>query len=296
MRTRARWLLVLTLSAAGGAWLAAQPKGGKPQPRHVFVSAVDRSGAPVTDLQTSDFEITENGVKRDVIRAGLATSPMRIVVLVDTGETAAPAIMHLRAALAALADGIGPQHELALVATGRQVRVRVPPTTDRKKFKDAATGLFADGGATVLSDGLLEMDERFFRTAEDRWPVFVIVTADGVDGSSGANEKKFNDWLRALPSRGISAHAVAIKYKGGGMPELIANHVAQTAGGYYDFVNTSNSVPDKFKAIAERLTNDYARGSAKYEVDFMSESPDGTVTVGIAREAIRFETSQTRLR
>ena len=61
------------------------------------------------------------------------------------------------------------------MSTGRQARVRVPPTTDRKKLKDAAGGLFSDGGATILSDTLLEIDDRFMRKAEDRWPVFVIV-------------------------------------------------------------------------------------------------------------------------
>ena len=35
-----------------------------------------------------------------------------------------------------------PEHEVMIVSTGRQTRVRVPPTTDRKKLKDASAGLF----------------------------------------------------------------------------------------------------------------------------------------------------------
>src|SRR5215475_9511848 len=121
------------------AWLAfpipmpAQSKG-KAAPRHVYVNVVDRAGTPVTDLQPADFEIVENGMKREILRAALATSPMRIVVLADTGDAAAPALTHLRAALVTLSENIAPEHELALVSTGRQVRVRVAPTTDRKKF------------------------------------------------------------------------------------------------------------------------------------------------------------------
>ena len=67
-----------------------------------------------------------------------------------------------------------------MITTGRQVRVRVPPTTDRQKLKEVAAGLFNDGGSTVLMDGLLEIDERFFRRSENRWPVFVIFTSDGI--------------------------------------------------------------------------------------------------------------------
>jgi hypothetical protein len=50
--------------------------------------------------------------------------------------------------------------------------------------------------------------------------VFVIVTADGREASPTAHEKQFNDWVRALPSRGIAAHAVVIKYRGGAFVDL----------------------------------------------------------------------------
>ena len=222
---------------------------------------------------------------------------MRIVVLVDTGETMAPAINHLRAGLVAFGEGIGAPHELALVGTGRQVRVRVPPSADHKKFLDAARGLFADGGSTILSDALMDMDDRFMKKAEDRWPIFVIITADGAEASAPADEKKFNDWLRALPGRGIGAHAMVLKYKGGGVPEIIANHVTNTASGHYEFMNTSNSLPEKMTALAQLLTKQYELVSAKWEVTFTSDAPAGApVIVGLSRPGVKFETTQTRLR
>jgi hypothetical protein len=296
MRSRARALVLAAAAVSLSATIGAQSKGATPATRRVFVHVTDAAGAPVTDLQPADFEIAEAGSKRAVVKAGLATSPMRVLVLVDTGETAAPAINHVRAALVAFADGLGPQHELALIGTGRQVRVRVQPTTDRKKFIDSAKSLFSDGGTTTLSDALMEMDDRFIRKAEDRWPVFVIVTADGAEASAGANEQRFNQWLRALPARDIAAHAIAIKYKGGGMPEVIASEVVQMAGGRYDFINTSNSLPDKLKAIAAGMTADYERASAEYQVEFSSDLPNAALVVGVARPGVRFETSQTRLR
>lgn len=297
MRARALAVLLAVVVAAVAVGATSQSRTGKPQQvRHVFVSVVDRSGAVVGDLQPADFEVIESGVRREVLKAALANSPMRVIVIVDTGETAAPAINHIRAGLAAFADGLGPRHELALVGIGRQVRVRVQPTTDRKKFKDAAGGLFSDGGPTVLSDALMEMDERFVRRAEDRWPVFVIISADGAEASAPAHEKQFNEWLHSVPERGIGAHAVAIKYRGGGIPDLIAGHVVQTAGGHYDFINTSNSLPDKLKAIADQMTRDFERASARYQVEFAGDSPAGPTTVGVARQGVKVETSQTRLR
>jgi len=56
--------------------------------------------------------------------------------------------------------------------------------------QNAANGLFSDGGATPLMDALMEVDDRFMRKVEDRWPVFVLVSGDGAESSAGANEKK----------------------------------------------------------------------------------------------------------
>ena len=221
---------------------------------------------------------------------------MRIAVLADTSDGATNALNHLRAALASFADAVAPQHELMLVSTGRQMRVRVQPTTDRKKFKDAATGLFSDSGATPLRDSLLEIDDRFMRKAEDRFPVFVIVTSDGTEGSTPASEQKFNDWAKMLPVRGISAHAIVIKYRGGGTPEVYANHVAVTAGGVYEYMNTSNALAEKMKLVSDRIAQDFETVSQKYQVTFESEAAMGSVLVGIARDGVKVETTQGRLR
>jgi Mg-chelatase subunit ChlD len=296
MRSCRALLPVLALLVIPGR-APAQPKpSGTLRPRSVFVKVVDATGKPIAGLTAADFEITEGGVKRTVIKAGLATSPMRIAVFADTSDGAANALNHIRGALASFADAVAPQHELMLVTTGRQMRIRVQPTTDRKKFKDAAGGLFSDGGATPLMDALLEVDDRFMRKAEDRFPVFVIVTSDGTEGSTPVSEGKFNEWTKTLPARGISAHAVVIKYKGGGTPEVYANHVAVTAGGVYEYMNTSNALADKMKLISDRLAQDFETVSQKYQVTFESETTVGSVLVGIARDGVKVDTTQGRLR
>jgi len=178
----------MTALLAFGVTSAAQPRGGTPGSRQIYVNALDRLNAPVLDLGAVDFEVTESVTRRDVTKAALvATMPMRIALLIDTSDAMSPALNHLRAGMLAFGDTIGPEHELMIVSLGRQLRVRLPPTVDRKKFRDSASGLFMDGGAVMLSDGLMEIDDRFMRKADDRWPVFVIVTSDGIEGSLGAN-------------------------------------------------------------------------------------------------------------
>src|SRR4051794_31899845 len=124
-------LMIAALTAASPA-ATAQSKGGKPQTRHVFVRVVDSQGGPVNGLTAGDFNITEGGIARTVTHAGPAEDPMRIALFLDTSDAAAPALNHLRTATTAFLDALPPEDEVLLVTTGRQARVRVQPTTDRK--------------------------------------------------------------------------------------------------------------------------------------------------------------------
>ena len=112
-----------------------------------------------------------------------------------------------------------------------------------------------------------------------------------------ADEKKLNDWIRALPARDIAVHAVVIKYRGGGQPEIVAGHATETASGHYDVVNTSNSLPDKLKAIGELLARDFQSARIKYEVTFTSPMPAGTpIALTLLRPNVKFDVTSTRLR
>jgi hypothetical protein len=179
------------------------------------------------------------------------------------------------------------------------LRVRVPPTMDRKKLKDTAGGLFTDGGAgSMLIDSLLEIDDRFLKKAEDRWPVFVIITSDGVETSSGAHEKQFNQWSLAMAGRGIVAHAIVLKFKGnGGLPEMVAMNVTENSGGRYDYINTGNSLPEKMKTLAAQLADDFKQASVRYQVEYATDSKEWKpVEVMVARDGVRLQISQGRLR
>jgi hypothetical protein len=222
---------------------------------------------------------------------------MRIALVLDTSDAAAPAINHLRAGVLALLDALPPEDEVILVTTGRQMRVRVPPSTDRKKLKDAAAGLFSDGGGTVLMDGLLELDDRFYKKgADDRWPVFVIFTSDGTEGSAGAREKEFQKFALALAPRGITSHAFILKTpKGSGMPEIVAENLSQNTGGRYDVMNTTTALPDKMKALGEQLALDHRNMSMWYEVDIQTDATEfKPVDVAVLREGVRLQISNSR--
>ena len=289
-------LLAAAIALVPAAAPAQSRNAGKMHVRHIFVSVTDAKGAPVEGLSASDFTVTEAGQPRVVSHAGPAKDPMRIALMLDTSDAASPALTHMRNGAVAFLDALPPEDEVLLVTTGRQMRVRVQPTTDRRKLKETAAGLFTDGAGTVLMDGLLEIDDRFFKKADDRWPVFVIFTSDGTESSAGAREKEFMKWAVALGARGVTAHAFVLKTpKGSGMPEIVAENLAQNTGGRYDVMNTTTALPEKMKALGEKLALDHRNMSAWYEVDIQTDATEfRPIDVGVQREGVRLQISDRR--
>jgi Mg-chelatase subunit ChlD len=270
---------------------SAQSRGSsKTHTRQIFVHVAEPDGTAIGGLAAADFTVTEGGQARQVSHAGPADVPMRIALMLDTSAGTAPELNHMRSAAAAFLDALPPNDEVILITTGRQVRVRLPPTTDREQLKHTAAGLFNDGGTTVLMDGLLEIDERFFRKAEDRWPVYVIFTSDGTEGSAGGRENEFTRWALLLGQRGISAHALVLKTPKGrglpesnGLPQIVAENLTQNTGGDYDVMNSTAILPDKMKAVAQTLARSHRNMHGWYALDIQSaETEEKPVVVTLA--------------
>jgi hypothetical protein len=294
-----RCLSVVATVALAAPLLSAQSKNAKPpQTRQIFVAVTDGAG--------SDFDIKEGGVPRTIAHAGLATNPMRIALMVDTSDAAGSVMQNLRVALPAFLDTLGPEHEVMLITTGRQMRVRVPATLDRRKLKEAAGSLFGDGAGTPLMDALLEVDRRFMSKSDDRWPVFVLVTTDGTESSAGALEREFNRWVDTLRYRAATVHALVFKVKnsgatgangnGQGLPEIIAMNTTMNTGGHYESVIVGTALIDKMKALATQMNADVHAMSSRYQIDFETNTAGALddVNVGLKRERVKMQVSYQR--
>ena len=83
-------LLVCSLAACLAAVpvVAAQRQESGPRTRNVYVTALDTNGAPAKDLTAADFAVREDGAAREVLKAGPATEPLTVALLVDDSQAA----------------------------------------------------------------------------------------------------------------------------------------------------------------------------------------------------------------
>jgi hypothetical protein len=263
-------------------------------PKHVFVTITTATGAPVTDIQPAEFELREGRLPRKITRAALANDPMRVALIVDSSETADRSLNQFRAGLHGFFDGLPQETEVALMTSGRQARMRLAPTVDRKKLSDAASGFFADGGGTAALDGVMEGYNRFLKKAEGRWPVLVLITTDGAIAGS-VREDEFERFLKELQVASIAAHAIVVSTRGNGVPTVIALSVTQATGGHYEAIAAPTALPDKMKALAAQLAAQFRAAASQYRVEYLSESRDPVgVDVGVTRPGVKLTVSDRR--
>jgi hypothetical protein len=79
------------------------------------------------------------------------------------------------------------------------------------------------------------------------------------------------------------------------MPEIVAENLTQNTGGRYDVMNTTTALPEKMKALGEKLALDHRNMSAWYEVDIQTDQTEiRPVEVAVKREGVRLQISNSR--
>jgi hypothetical protein len=181
-----------------------------------------------------------------------AADPLRVVLLVDSSTNMSTMLTEFRAGLTAFIEAIPDDVEVAFISTGGQLRVRVPPTTDRQRLLDAAARFASDGGANSFLDTLLESDRRFLKPAANRRPLFVVLTTDQ-PALGEPPISRYNDFMRDFVRRRGRAHGVVIRSTQMGLASEILENLTTNTDGLYDILAVGNSLPTRMKAIAAEV-------------------------------------------
>src|SRR5262249_32389 len=126
--------------------------------RSMYVSVLDKEGAPVPNLGPADFVVREDNCTREILSVEPATAPMQVALLVGNSSGSRNNIRDIRDATNEFIKGMTSgvvRNEVAVVAVAERPTVMVDYTADQPKLLTGAGRIFtqSDSGAYLL-DGL----------------------------------------------------------------------------------------------------------------------------------------------
>ena len=196
-------LVAVWIVTGGGRALLAQ---AGLRERTMFVSALTSRGDPVEGLGPSDFVITEDGRRREVLRVTPASDPIDIALLVDNSAPSQQAIPFFRRALSAFVRQMQVGNQIALVTLAERPTISVDYTSSQVLLDQGIGRLFADSdsGMTLL-DAIVEVSAGLHRRDAPRTIIVVLMT-NGIEFSN----RSARDVIRAMRAEGVGLHAFVI--------------------------------------------------------------------------------------
>jgi hypothetical protein len=265
------------------------PRLAAQKQQQLFVSLVAPNGTPVTDLQASDVNVSEDGVDCKIVKLEPIDWPIKLQVLVDNGKATTNPINSLRDGLKALFEQMPDGIEMSMYATAGTPRPIVKPVIDRQKLIDGIGLIAPDSGAGAFFDALSEAAGRIDKEKAPNFPVVLMIGSDL--GRVSASDRDFQKLQDTIVKRAVTVHIIMMGggggTSGGGAQTEIGLGVTKLSGGRYENITTTNRLATLLPEFGKKIAESHARQSHQYRVTY--ERPAGAkeqprVGAGIRRE------------
>lgn len=255
------------------AWTQAKPTD-------TYVSVLDAKGEPALGLTAEDFRVREDGVAREVLKAGPATEPLTVALLVDDSQASTPAVQMIREGTEAFVKALAGKAEIAVVTFGERPTIAVDYTTDQQKLLAGVRRIFPRAGTgAYLMDAIVEVSKGMVKREAARPVIAVLMMENDVEFSN----RHYDQVLDQLQKGRAALHVVALGPPNTTMSDEIRNRDQVVAlgtertGGRRDNVLALTAAAPKMLQLAAELRNQYVVSYSRPETLVPPEKIEVTV-------------------
>jgi hypothetical protein len=283
------WLVPIVVGAvvAAPGTPGAQQAQLQPNQIQVFLSAVDASGNPVTDLKPEEIAMTENGAPGKVVSLDRRSLPIKLTITVDNGRDSTAALASYRTGLTGLVEALPADLEVTFITTAPQPSMVVRPTTDRAQITRGISRFGVEPGEPArFTDALVEYAERLDREFRDKKltyaPMLLMVSTSAPESSSSQRDT-IERALKTLLTRGARVsvamtttqptNADAVDGLKNGRQALIAMPIVKASRGKFETLIQFNALATLLPEWGKEIAMSHARQSNQYSV--VIERPGG---------------------
>ncbi len=251
----------------------------------LYVTVVDRNSRPVSGLDVPDFVVKEDGVSREVLRAGRTADPIDLALIVDNSQALQPYTNDVRKALTAFVTRMADRQSASIAVYGMADRPTLLQdyTDSVVLLQKAVARVFPQPGAgTVFQDTVADAVKSLVARGNPR-RALVLVTTEARDFSNLPYERT----LDLLRTSGAALHVLQITPRGG---SPLSNQQARDRAYVIDQGPrlTGGSRQDLLTSMALQAALDHVAEdvAAQYKVVYARPGeliPPKTVTVGVKK-------------
>jgi Ca-activated chloride channel homolog len=222
----------------------------------------------VTDLEQTDFQVFEDGVKQDVTYFSKSNLPVALALLIDTSASMDARLPTAQEAAIGFARRLRPQDLASVVDFDSRVNI-LQPFTNTTVDLEQAIRRTAAGGSTAMYNAvyyaLKDLKRVVAANVDEIRRQAIVVLSDGEDTSSLMAFEDVLDLAKrsetAIYSIGLRAtESGASTTRGFKEAEFVLRQLAQETGGRAFFPSEIGQLSEIYGQISDELSSQYAVG------------------------------------